>query len=297
MRSWPALTLTFPTDETAADGPRAGLAIAPLEPSIPLQDRVSAALDGLDIAAIEECSDDVWRVCFRDAAARDQAANALDDLIGAGLRIDEVDVPDQDWARRSQAAIRAIRVGGVVVAPPWDSAASEPTPGAVTIVIEPGMGFGSGHHATTRLCLQALQRVDPRGRIVLDVGTGSGVLAIASALLGASSVLAVDIDPDALDSARTNAGLNGHPALLTFRQTDFRAERLPQADVVLANLTGAMLASSADDVLALCRPGGVAILSGITVEEVTGVVAAFAIRATIEWQTEEDGWIGLIVRP
>jgi ribosomal protein L11 methyltransferase len=132
---------------------------------------------------------------------------------------------------------------------------------------------------------------------VLDIGTGSGVLAIASALLGASSVLAVDVDPDALDSARTNAGLNGHPVALAFRQTDFRAERLPQADVVLANLTGAMLASSADDVLTLCRTGGVAILSGITVEEATGVVGAFASRVAIEWQAEEDGWIGLIVAP
>lgn len=285
MRSWPALTLTFPAGEAAA------------ELSISLRDQVSASLDGVDIVAIEEYSDDLWRVCFRDAQARDVAAGALGVLAGAGLRLDDVDVPDEDWARRSQAAMPSIRVGCVVVAPPWDSAASMRTPDAVTIVIEPGMGFGSGHHATTRLCLQALQRADPRGRVVLDIGTGSGVLAIASALLGASSVLAVDLDPDALDSARTNAGLNGDPVALAFRHTDFRAEPLPGADIVLANLTGAMLASSVEDVLALCRPGGVAILSGITAEEATGVVGAFGSRAAIEWQAEEDGWIGVIVRP
>jgi len=289
-----------------------------------LRDQVSASLDDVDIVAIEEYSDDLWRVCFRDTATRDQAAQRLGALMGEGLGIDQVDVPDDDWAGRSQAAIRAIRVGSVVVAPPWDSAASAPAPDVTTIIIEPGMGFGSGHHATTRLCLQALQRVDPRGRAVLDIGTGSGVLAIASALLGASSVVAVDVDPDALDSARTNAGLNGNPAALAFCLGDFRAERrqmarraspsgptqgsaptawglgdggLPGADIVLANLTGAMLASSVDGLLTLCRPGGAAILSGITVEEATGVVDAFASRAAIEWQAEDDGWIGLIVQP
>ncbi|MCX6544613.1 MAG: 50S ribosomal protein L11 methyltransferase [Acidobacteria bacterium] len=297
MRTWPALTLTFPNDQPGCDRPGVNVVGETSEPAVSLQDRVSACLDGLDVVAIEEPSADVWRVCFRDTVARDQAVGALGDLIDAGLAIEEVDVPDEDWARRSQAAIHAIRVGGVVVAPPWDPAAVAPTPDALTIVIEPGMGFGSGHHSTTRLCLQALQRVSPHGRAVLDIGTGSGVLAIASALLGASSVLAVDVDPDALDSARTNAALNGDPTTLTFRQADFRAERLPQADIVLANLTGAMLASSADDVLTLCRPGGAAILSGITVEEATGVLEAFASRARIEWQASEEGWIGLIVRP
>jgi ribosomal protein L11 methyltransferase len=297
MRIWPALTLTFPTDEPGTDRPSVNVVSEISEPAVSLQDRVSACLDGLDVVAIEEPSTDVWRVCFRDTVARGQAVGALDDLIDAGLTLEEADVPDEDWARRSQAAIHAIRVGGIVVAPPWDPAAITQTPDALTIVIEPGMGFGSGHHSTTRLCLQALQQVNPQGRTVLDIGTGSGVLAIASVRLGASSVLAIDVDPDALDSARTNAALNGHPTALAFRQADFRAERLPQADIVLANLTGAMLASSADDVLTLCRPGGAAILSGITVEEATGVLEAFASRARIEWQANEEGWIGLIVRP
>ena len=297
MRSWPALTLTFPTDRTAADRSHPGSASVASEPSCSLQDQVSASLDGLDVVAIEECSEHLWRVCFRDATARDEAVRALGELARADLRIDVVDVPDGDWARRSQAAIQAIRVGNLIVAPPWDSAAGLPAPDALTIIIEPGMGFGSGHHATTRLCLRALQQEDPRGRTVLDIGTGSGVLAIAAALLGASSVLAVDVDPDALESARTNAGLNGHPAGLEFREADFRAAQLPRADIVLANLTGGMLTSSADDVLNCCRPGGVGILSGITAEEAAEVVATFASRAAIAWQADEDGWIGLLVRP
>jgi len=283
MRPWPALTLTFPSRESVSDS------------FLPLQDQASALLDGLEIVAIEEYTDDRWRICFRDATARDRAVTALDGLVAAGLSVEACDVPDEDWARRSQAAIQAIRVGGVIVAPPWDDAATSPAPDALTIIIEPGMGFGSGHHATTRLCLQALQRLVPRARVVLDIGTGSGVLAIAAALLGASTVLGVDVDPDALESALTNAGLNGDPAGLAFRQADFRTVQLPHADIVVANLTGAMLASAAEEVLRCCRPGGMAILSGITAEEAAEVTAAFASRAVIEWRGAEDGWIALIV--
>ena len=114
-----------------------------------------------------------------------------------------------------------------------------------TIVIEPAMGFGSGHHATTRLCLAALQRLDLRGRRVLDIGTGSGVLALAALRLGAAGVVAIDVDPDALENARGNAALNGSPAGVEFRQSDFRQETGLAGDVVLANLTGAMLAAGA----------------------------------------------------
>jgi ribosomal protein L11 methyltransferase len=296
MRSWPALLLSFPPCEPAGrqpvETPRGSF-----DSPIPLHDLVAACLDGVDVVAIEEVSDHQWRVCWRDVPARNQAAAALAALADEGLCIERVEMPDLDWARRSQAAMQAIRVGGVVVAPPWDKAAGAPTPDAVTVVIEPGMGFGSGHHATTRLCLQALQLMNPRGRAVIDVGTGSGVLAIASALLGASSVLAVDVDPDALESARTNAGLNRFPATLSFRQADFRTEPLPRADIVMANLTGGMLAASADAVLNLCHPGGVAILSGITAEEASGVVETFSRRAAIQWQADEAGWVGLIVIP
>ncbi|MEI6668079.1 MAG: 50S ribosomal protein L11 methyltransferase [Acidobacteriota bacterium] len=307
MRAWPALILTFPssaasgecTDGGTAAGTGTGTGTdgAFDDPMLSLPDRVSAVLDGLDVVAIEESSDEIWRVSFREPTARSRAARALDDLAGSGLRFDEVDVPDDDWARRSQAALGAIRVDAVIVAPPWDPTATVATPGALTVIVEPGMGFGSGHHATTRLCLRALQILAPQGRTVLDIGTGSGVLAIAAAMLGARSVLAIDVDPDALESARTNAALNNHPPALALRVADFRTERLPPADIVFANLTGAMLAASAADILACCARGGAAILSGITIEEAAGVVETYALRAAVEWQAEEDGWIGLVARP
>jgi ribosomal protein L11 methyltransferase len=157
------------------------------------------------------------------------------------------------------------------------------------------MGFGTGHHATTRLCLAALQAIDLTGRHALDVGTGSGVLAIAAARLGAARALGIDCDRDAIQSARENLALNPAADRVTFDVVDLEAAPLPVADVVTANLTGALLVRSSRVLLASVRQGGTLIVSGLQAHERGEVRRAFA-DADLQWEGDEDEWVGLAVK-
>ena len=247
-------------------------------------DVFQAALTDYDVAAIDETADDAWRIYFHTPVERDRAADALRVAFPA-LSIQLLDVADEDWATRSQENLRALRVGNVIVAPPWDV----PT----TIVIQPSMGFGTGHHATTRLCLSALQRLDLAGRSVLDVGTGSAVLAITASRLGAADVTGIDDDGDAIHAAWENLALNPGAAV-SLVEGDFRTLALTPADVVLANLTGALLIAGAERLRRLVNAHGRLILSGFMTHEEAAVRAAYAAFA-VEHRAEEDGWVGMML--
>ena len=232
-----------------------------------------------------------WNVCFSDAGERDRAAEAIRAALPT-LAIEAIDLPDEDWAARSQQSLTAVRAGSFIVAPPWDLPPEDVD--ATVIVIEPSMGFGTGHHATTRMCLRLLSGLDVSDTTVLDLGTGSGVLSMAAALMGARAVIGIDIDQDAIDSAESSARLNTLPDTITFRVDDFRAHPPPPADLVLANLTGGMLTSSAPAIAALVRPRGRLILSGFDHTEVDAVLAAFA-GFTEHQRLSEDNWIALLL--
>ena len=234
----------------------------------PVSELLQAALVDYDASAVDERSADDWRVFFTSPSERDRAAAALR-LEFPDATIEPIDVPDENWAARSQASLRAVRVGNIVVAPPWDVPA-----GPVVIIIQPSMGFGTGHHATTRLCIDALQRLNIGGRTVLDVGTGSGVLAIAASLLGASRSVGIDDDADAITAARENLELNPQ-AEATLLVADLRATDVGSADVVIANLTGGLLISAARTLQDLVARGGSLVLSGLMAVEETDVLAAF----------------------
>jgi ribosomal protein L11 methyltransferase len=156
------------------------------------------------------------------------------------------------------------------------------------------MGFGTGHHATTRLCLDAIQHANVRQRTVLDVGTGSGVLAIAASLLGASRVVAVDDDVDAVRSARDNVSLNAGAAV-ELSVGDVRSCALSNCDIVLANLTGGLLIAMAARLQAVVDPGGQIILGGYMEHEEQDVLRAFA-ACTVERRASEDGWVCATLR-
>ncbi len=254
-------------------------------------DLVEAALLDFGIAAINEGAPDSaraeWRVFFHDAASRDAAAAALERAFPhTALTFTRHDVEDEDWAARSQASLRAVRIRDIVVAPPWDL---QDDPGTIQIIIHPSMGFGTGHHATTRLCLSALQDLELRGRTVLDVGTGSGVLAIAAAKLGAGQVLAIDSDPDASESARENLQING-ATNVSLGTTDIRDLTLKPFDLLLANLTGALLVTAAPRLLGLCK--GHLVVSGLTAPEEAEVLSAFT-GCRVASRAQEDEWICL----
>ena len=230
-----------------------------------------------------------WNVCFSDPDERDRAGRAIATALPL-LRIERVDLPDEDWAARSQQSLKAVRAGRFIVAPPWDLPPADVD--ATVIVIEPSMGFGTGYHATTRMCLRLLSELDVVDATVIDLGTGSGVLSMAAALMGARHVIGLDIDQDAIDSAETSARLNTLPDSITFVVSDFRTDPPKPADIVLANLTGGMLTSAADQIAVLVRRGGQLILSGFDHTEVEGVLSAFS-KFSDRQRLAEDNWIAL----
>ena len=236
-----------------------------------------------------------WRVFFTTTDDRDAASTALEAAFPQlDLAFDEVS--DEDWAARSQRALTAVRAGRFIVAPPWAVPAETD---ATVIIIEPSRGFGTGHHASTRLCLRALSEIDVRGRRVLDLGTGSGVLAMAAFVSGAREVVAMDIDQDAIDSARDSAALNRRVAGVHWLVGDFRDrgwEMLSGGpfDVVLANLTGGMLIASADRIRELLQRDGVLVCSGFDQDEQARVEQALGLSQRAEFV--EERWVGLILQ-
>jgi ribosomal protein L11 methyltransferase len=257
-------------------------------------DLALAVLDDFSPSAVEERAPHL-RVFFSNAHSRDAALTAL---VAAGLSATPLQVDDEDWARRSQQNLEAVIVGRLVVTPPGLPYSQSPIPNPqslVAVTIQPSMGFGTGHHATTRLCLASLQEIDIGGKSVLDIGTGSGVLAIAAVLLGASRALGIDTDPDAIQAASENLPLNPTARPVTFEAGDFRSAALSAADVVVANLTGALLARSAARLIALVAPGGTLVVSGLLVQERAEVASSLG-ALHLDGVREEDGWLALVYR-
>ncbi len=272
MRTAPALEVTTPggpTDELV------GLLLAAIDHEAPL--------------AVEPVPSGV-RVFFATEAARDRAAAALA-ASNLGVTIAAVGVADEGWAERSQARLPPVTAGALTVVPPDGDAAG------IVIRIQPSMGFGTGHHASTQLMLRLLQEHPCAGAAVVDVGTGSGILAIAARALGAAHVVAIDTDVDALDSARRNLAWNDAEGEVVLAEADLAgaSERLGRRfDLVLANLTGAVIARHADDLARLAVTRGRLIASGVLEEEATTVVGALRSAGwVVAGRATTDGWAAL----
>ncbi len=268
-------------------------------------DLLLALLDDFSPTAVDDDGATVTTY-FPTRDLRSQARDAVAAAFPAAT-VTARDVDDEDWARRSQENLTPITVGRIVVTPPWASPVPSPQSQApspqsqapspqspITIVITPSMGFGTGHHATTRLCLAALQVLDIAGTRVLDIGTGSGILAIAARMLGAADAIGIDFDADAIQAASENLAANPSVERVRFLVGDLRDLRLPQAEIVLANLTGALLVQSAALLIGALRPNGHLIVSGLLEGEREEVLRAFLPGVALVAEKHEDGWTGLM---
>ena len=179
---------------------------------------------------------------------------------------------DTDYLARYYAELQPVRLSRLVVAPTHGPLQLEP--GQKVLWLDPGMAFGTGHHETTRLALQALEQSELAGLELLDVGAGSGILSIAADLLGAASARGLDIDPDTVPVARANARLNLSRA--RFELGRLQDEAADSADVVLANLFAELHVLLAAEYRRVLRPGGTLYATGILAEKQKLVEAALA---------------------
>ena len=194
---------------------------------------------------------------------------------------------EQNWVHLTQSQFDPIRVSDRLwIVPSWHES---PDPDAINLILDPGMAFGTGSHPTTRLCLEWLERNVSAGCSILDYGCGSGILAIAAARLGAGRVAGVDIDPQAVDSARANAERNGVAA--TFEDS---AQALAgEYDVVVANILSNPLRVLAPAICAHVRSGGRLALSGILKEQAEEIISIYAQWLPMSVADVREDWVCL----
>lgn len=197
------------------------------------------------------------------------------------------EIAEQNWVQLTQSQFDPIRVSERLwIVPSWHEA---PDPNAIILVLDPGMAFGTGSHPTTRLCLEWLERSVTPGCSILDYGCGSGILAIAAAKLGASEVVGVDIDLQAVSAAISNAERNEVSA-----HFDDSAKAIKgQFDIVVANILSNPLKALAPAICAHVRPGGKLALSGILAEQSEELIACYAPYLPLSVADTRDGWICL----
>jgi ribosomal protein L11 methyltransferase len=196
---------------------------------------------------------------------------------------------DKDWEREWMQHYQPLQYApGLWICPNW---MEPPDPDAVTIMLDPGLAFGTGTHPTTAMCLQQLSTLDLSGCQVTDFGCGSGVLAIGALLLGAHSALAVDTEPQALVATRNNAKYNNiaDNKLAVCLPGALRGDE--QADLVVANILAGPLCELAPQLCQQLGPGGTIILSGILLEQVEMLKKSYDIELHVA--AEKDGWVAL----
>ncbi|MCR5825719.1 MAG: 50S ribosomal protein L11 methyltransferase [Oscillospiraceae bacterium] len=221
----------------------------------------------------------------------------------APLLLSMANVADEDWENNWKQFYRPMKIGErLLVVPEWEQADAE---GRVPLILNPGLTFGTGSHATTRLCLTALDRLIHGGEKVLDLGCGSGILSIAALRLGAAQAFACDVDPTCVTVAYENAALNGvDRTRYTVRAGDVTADRALARefgdgyDVVVANIVADVILHLSTKVRPLLRPDGVFLCSGIIDTRAEEVRQALLAAGWDVAETDSaEGWYAYLCRP
>jgi ribosomal protein L11 methyltransferase len=225
----------------------------------------------------------------------DQAAIVAEAAAAIGIAVPGFStraVADEDWVRLTQSQFAPIHIGkNIWVVPSWHEA---PDPSALILELDPGLAFGTGSHPTTRLCMEWLEAHPAPGKSVLDYGCGSGILAMVAKKTGAGEVIGVDIDPQAIESAKDNAARNNCD--IAYYLPDAFAAATPAGatfDAVVANILSSPLKLMAPMLSGRVAPGGTLTLSGVLARQAEEVAAAYAPFIKLGLWAEQDGWVAL----
>ncbi len=249
--------------------------------------------------AVEERADGTLVSFAKDLPEAEATGTALRQELGGGIGCSHRELPEVDWSTAWRAGLGVRRVGRFAIIPSW--VAHAPASDAIPLVLDPEMAFGSGEHGSTRAALWLLDSVCKPGDTVLDFGSGSGILTIAAAKLGAARAIGIEVDGEALPVAERNAERNGVAGTAAFLEGDAAVITLllGPADIVVSNILRLVNAALLPEIHAVLRPGGVAIFSGMEVSEAEAfraplVEGGFVIR---EEKIDEGWWAVSAVRP
>ena len=216
---------------------------------------------------------------------------------GLELASDEISikwVQDEEWATAWKQFFKPMNIGRIVIKPSWEEYVEREDD--LVVEIDPGMAFGTGNHPTTQLCLLALQDYVRGGETVLDVGTGSGILAIASAKLGATRVVGLDVDTVAVEAAQENVKRMGMEDVIRIDMADSPSAFEGSADIVVANIIANVIIAMADDLIAKVKPGGKLIASGIIQDRAEDVKSTLESKGLRLLEDRREGeWVALIM--
>lgn len=252
--------------------------------------------DAIDEDLLEVDADRFELKAYFDASQEKERHAIKKEAQDKGFEVEEGDVPDQDWANDWKSYFHPISIDeGLTIVPSWED--YEPKEGEEIIILDPGMAFGSGNHATSFLCSRYLREYMKQGDTVIDIGCGSGILSLVAVKSGAEKVIAVDLDPQCMIATEENAQKNNMLDSIDTREGDLFSVVTESADVVVSNIFAEVIIGMLHDVKSHVKPVGIYIASGILKEKLQDVKDALEREGFELLDDKTDGdWSAVAAR-